>query len=128
MKIVFNVDAPSPAPPSRRKITLVKQQYPDLPDDEIDFGGPIIATGEDLQMGEGDTIKIELYRDGEPFAVLDKLQSIVSIPTAISFSNETNTSRCPDGDWWGQDVLLTVTIGGVSATRWLKFHNHSQTS
>jgi hypothetical protein len=71
------------------------------------------------------TIKIELYRDGEPFAVLDKLQSIVSIPTAISFSNEKNTSRCPDGDWWGQDVLLTVTIGGVATTRWLKFRDDS---
>ena len=123
LMLTFNVNA-NPPVPQGPEITLVKQQNPDLPDDEIDFGGPIIATGEDLQMGEGDTIKIELYRDGEPFAVLDKLQSIVSIPTAISFSNETNTSRCPDGDWWGQDVLLTINSGGVAATRWLKFHAH----
>ena len=122
--LTFKVKANPPAPQGP-EVTRVKQQNPDLPDDEIDFGGPIVATGENLQMGEGDTIKIELYRDGEPFAVLDKLQSIVSIPTAISFSNETNTSRCPDGDWWGQDVLLTVTIGGVAATRWLKFHAHN---
>ena len=122
LQLTFKVAAD---PPSRHKITLVKQQNPDLPEDVIDFGGPIVASGENLQMGEGDTIKIELYEGGEPFAVLDKLQSIVSIPTAISFSNETNTSRCPDGDWWGQDVLLTVTIGGVAATRWLKFHAHN---
>lgn len=120
--LTFKVAA---APPPRHKITRVKQQNPDLPEDVIDFGGPIVATGENLQMDEGDTIKIELYRYGEPFAVLDKLQSIVSIPTAISFSNETNTSRCPDGDWWGQDVLLTVTIGGVATTRWLKFRDDS---
>ena len=121
LQLTFKVAAD---PPPRHKITLVKQQNPDLPEDVIDFGGPIIATGENLQMGEGDTIKIELYEGGALVAVLDELQSVVSIPTAISFSNETNTSRCPDGDWWGKDVLLTVTIGGESATRWLKFHNH----
>ena len=121
LQLTFKVAAD---PPSRHKITLVKQQNPDLPEDVIDFGGPIVASGENLQLGEGDTLKIELYRDGEPFAVLDKLQSVVSIPTAISFSNRSNTSGIPDGDWWGKDVLLTVTIGGESATRWLKFHNH----
>ena len=121
MQIVFKVAA---GPPPRHKITLVKQQNPDLPEDVIDFGGPIVASGENLQMGEGDTIKIELYEGGALVAVLDELQSVVSIPTAISFSNRSNTSGIPDGDWWGKDVLLTVTIGGVSATRWLKFHNH----
>ena len=121
LQLTFKVAAD---PPPRHKITLVKQQNPDLPEDVIDFGGPIIATGENLQMGEGDTIKIELYEGGALVAVLDELQSVVSIPTAISFSNRSNTSGIPDGDWWGKDVLLTVTIGGESATRWLKFHNH----
>ena len=121
LQLTFKVAA---APPPRHKITLVKQQNPDLPEDVIDFGGPIVATGENLQMGEGDTIKIELYEGGALVAVLDELQSVVSIPTAISFSNRSNTSGIPDGDWWGKDVLLTVTIGGESATRWLKFHNH----
>ena len=121
LQLTFKVAAD---PPPRHKITLVKQQNPDLPEDVIDFGGPIVATGENLQMGEGDTIKIELYEGGALVAVLDELQSVVSIPTAISFSNRSNTSGIPDGDWWGKDVLLTVTIGGESATRWLKFHNH----
>ena len=121
LQLTFKVAAD---PPPRHKITLVKQQNPDLPEDVIDFGGPIVASGENLQMGEGDTIKIELYEGGALVAVLDELQSVVSIPTAISFSNRSNTSGIPDGDWWGKDVLLTVTIGGESATRWLKFHNH----
>jgi len=121
LQLTFKVAA---APPPRHKITLVKQQNPDLPEDVIDFGGPIVASGENLQMGEGDTIKIELYEGGALVAVLDELQSVVSIPTAISFSNRSNTSGIPDGDWWGKDVLLTVTIGGESATRWLKFHTH----
>ena len=121
LQLTFKVAA---NPPSMRKITLVQQQNPRLPDDEIDFGGPIVAGGEGLQMGEGDTIKLELYEDGEPVAVLDSLQSIVSIPTAISFTSNNNSSSRPDGDWWGKDVLLTVTIGGERVTRWLKFHDH----
>jgi hypothetical protein len=120
--LTFKVNANPPAPQGP-EITLVKQQNPDLPEDVIDFGGPIVATGENLQMGEGDTIKIELYEGGEPVDVLDRLGAIVSIPTAISFTC-SNTSHHPDGEWMGKDVLLTVTIGGVSATRWLKFHAH----
>ena len=120
--LTFNIAANPP-----RKITLVKQQNPDLPDDEIYFGGPIVAAGENLQMGEGDTIKLELYSEGSPIAVFDKenesLGGIVSIPTAISFAIESNGSSRPDGDWWGQPVLLTATIGGEEVRRWLRFHN-----
>ena len=120
LQLTFKVAA---NPPSMRKITLVKQQNPDLPEDVIDFGGPIVATGENLQMGEGDTIKIELYEGGEPVDVLDRLGAIVSIPTAISFTC-SNTSHHPDGEWMGKDVLFTATIGGERVTRWLKFHDH----
>ena len=82
LKLVFNVAA---NPPPTRRITLVQQVG--YPDDVIDFGGPIVAGGENLQMGEGDTLKLELYEGGKPVSVLDKLQSIVSIPTAISYAN-----------------------------------------
>lgn len=116
-----NVECEQSATPAP-VITRVKQQNPDLPEDEIDFGGTIVATGENLQMGDGDTIKIELYEGGEPVDVLDKLGAIVSTPTAISFTC-SNTSHHPDGEWMGKDVLLTVTIGGVSGTRWLKFRD-----
>ena len=37
--------------------------------------------------------------------------------------NEVNTSGKPDGSWWGRDALITVTIGGVAATHWVKFHD-----
>ena len=118
----FTVAANAP-----RMITRVKQQNPDLPDDVIDFGGPIIAAGEKLQMGDGDTIRIELYEGGAPVAHLDQannsIKNAVSIPTAISFSINNNGSARPDGDWWGKDVLLTATIGGTPVTRWLKFHD-----
>ena len=93
------------------------------PDDVIDFGGPIVAGGENLQMGEGDTLKLELYEGGKPVSVLDQLQSIVSIPTAISFANRNNTSSRPDGDWWGKEVLLTATIGGEEVRHWVRFYN-----
>ena len=119
----FSVAANAP-----RMITLVKQQNPDLPDDEIDFGGPIVAAGVKLQMGADDTIKLELYEGGEPVTELSQsngsIGNVVSIPTAISFAITGNGSQRPDGDWWGKDVLLTVTIGGEPVTRWLKFHNH----
>ncbi len=118
LKLVFNVAA---NPPPTRRITLVQQVG--YPDDVIDFGGPIVAGGENLQMGEGDTLKLELYEGGKPVSVLDKLQSIVSIPTAISFANRNNTSSRPDGDWWGKPVLLTATIGGFAVKRWLTFAN-----
>ena len=121
--LTFKVNA-NPPTPQGPEVTRVKQQNPDPPDDEIDFGGPIVATGENLQMDEGDTIKIELYEGGEPVDVLDRLGAIVSTPTAISFTC-SNTSHHPDGEWMGKDVLLTVTIGGVSATRWLKFRDDS---
>ena len=118
LKLVFNVAA---NPPPTRRITLVQQVG--YPDDVIDFGGPIVAGGENLQMGEGDTLKLELYEGGKPVSVLDKLQSIVSTPTAISFDNRNNTSSRPDGDWWGKPVLLTATIGGCAVKRWLTFAN-----
>lgn len=101
-------------------ITRVKQQNPDLPENVIDFGGPIVATGENLEMGVGDTVKIELYEGGEPVDVINGVV-IASTPTEISFTI-SNTSHHPDGEWMGKDVLLTVTIGGVSGTHWLKFH------
>ena len=118
LKLVFNVAA---NPPPTRRITLVQQVG--YPDDVIDFGGPIVAGGENLQMGEGDTLKLELYEDGEPVSVLDQLQSIVSTPTAISFDNRNNTSSRPDGDWWGKQVLLTATIGGEEVCHWVRFYD-----
>ena len=118
LRLVFNVAANKP---STRKITLVQQVG--YPDNVIDFGGPIVAGGENLQMGEGDTLKLELYEDGKPVSVLDKLQSIVSIPTAISFANRVNTSSRPDGDWWGKPVLLTATIGGEEVRHWVTFYD-----
>ena len=118
LRLVFNVAANKP---STRKITLVQQVG--YPDNVIDFGGPIVAGGENLQMGEGDTLKLELYEDGKPVSVLDKLQSIVSIPTAISFANRVNTSSRPDGDWWGKPVLLTATIGGEEVRHWVRFYD-----
>ena len=118
LKLVFNVAANKP---STRKITLVQQVG--YPDNVIDFGGPIVAGGENLQMGEGDTLKLELYEGGEPGSVLDQLQSIVSTPTAISFANRVNTSNRPDGDWWGKPVLLTATIGGEEVRHWVTFYD-----
>ena len=104
-------------------------------------------------MGDGDTIRIELYEGGAHVALLDQannsIKNVVSIPTAISFSINNNGSARPDmhlcrrhqvprratrgalrkqsrkrvRDWWGKDVLLTATIGGTPVSRWLKFHN-----
>ena len=116
LQLAFKVAANKP---STRKITLVQQVG--YPDDVIDFGGPIVAGGENLQMGEGDTLKLELYEDGEPVSVLDQLQAIVSTPTAISFANRNNTSSRPDGDWYGKPVLLTATIGGEEVRHWVTF-------
>ena len=118
LKLVFNVAA---NPPPTRRITLVQQVG--YPDDVIDFGGPIVAGGENLQLGEGDTLKLELYEGGEPVSVLDRLEAIVSTPTAISFDNRNNTSSRPDGDWWGKEVLLTATIGGEEVCHWVRFYN-----
>ena len=118
LQLAFKVAADKP---STRKITLVQQVG--YPDNVIDFGGPIVAGGENLQMGEGDTLKLELYEGGEPVAVLDQLEAIVSIPTAISFANRTNTSRRPDGDWYGKPVLLTATIGGEEVRHWVTFYD-----
>ena len=118
LQLAFKVAANKP---STRKITLVQQVG--YPDDVIDFGGPIVAGGENLQMGEGDTLKLELYEGGKPVSVLDKLQSIVSIPTAISFANRNITSSRPDGDWWGKRVLLTATIGGEEVRHWVTFYD-----
>ena len=109
LELTFKVAADKP---STRKITLVQQVG--YPDNVIDFGGPIVAGGENLQMGEGDTLKLELYEDGE---------AIVSIPTAISFANRANTSRRPDGDWYGKPVLLTATIGGEEVRHWVTFYD-----
>ena len=118
LELTFKVAADKP---STRTITLVQQVG--YPDNVIDFGGPIVAGGENLQMGEGDTLKLELYEDGKPVSVLDKLQSIVSIPTAISFANRNNTSSRPDGDWWGKQVLLTATICGEEVRHWETFYD-----
>ena len=118
LKLVFNVAANKP---STRKITLVQQAG--YPDNVIDFGGPIVAGGENLQMGEGDMLKLEMYKNGQPVSVLDRLEAIVSIPTAISFANRVNTSSRPDGDWWGKPVLLTATIGGEEGRHWVTFYD-----
>ena len=118
LELTFKVAANNP---STRKITLVQQEG--FPDDVIDFGDLIVARGENLQMGEGDTLKLELYEDGQPIAVLDQLEAIVSIPTAISFANSANTSCRPDGDWWGKQVLLTATIGGEEVRHWVTFYD-----
>ena len=119
LELAFKVAADKP---STRKITLVQQVG--YPDNVIDFGGPIVARGENLQMGEGDTLKIELYEGGEPVAVLDRLQNIVSTPTAISFANGDNSSGLPDCDWWGKSALLTATIGGEEVRHWLRFYDY----
>jgi hypothetical protein len=118
LQLAFKVAADKP---STRKITLVQQVG--FPDNVIDFGGPIVAGGENLQMGEGDTLKLEMYENGQPVSVLDQLESIVSIPTAISFANNTNSSNRPDGDWWGKEVLLTATIGGEEVRHWVRFYD-----
>ena len=118
LQLAFKVAANKP---STRKITLVQQVG--YPDDVIDFGGPIVAGGENLQMGEGDTLKLELYEGGKPVSVLDQLQAVVSTPTAISFANRNNTSSRPDGDWWGKPVLLTATIGGEEVRHWVTFYD-----
>ena len=119
----FSVAANAP-----RTITRVKQG--DLPDDEIDFcsdtGPRTVVTGRGLAFGAGDTVKLELCPNkGEPIAVLDQLRDIQSSETEISFLNYVNSSSQPDGAWWGEDVLLTVTINGIPVTRWLKFHDWS---
>ena len=118
LRLVFNVAANKP---STRKITLVQQVG--YPDNVIDFGGPIVAGGENLQMGEGDTLKLEMYENGQPVSVLDRLEAIVSIPTAISFANRVNTSSRPDGEWYGKPVLLTATIGGEEVRHWVRFYD-----
>ena len=75
-------------------------------------------------MDTDNTIKLELCPNkGDPIAVLDQLRDIQSSETQISFLNSLNSSSRPDGDWWGEDVLLTVTICGKPVTRWLKFHD-----
>ncbi len=117
----FNIAANPP-----RAITRVKQG--DMPDDEVDFcsdtGPRTVVNGIGLALGAGDTVKLELCPNkGEPIAVLDQLRDIQSSETQISFLNNLNSSSHPDGDWWGEDVLLTVTIGGKPVTRWLKFHD-----
>ena len=117
LQVSFKVAANKP---STRKITLVQQVG--YPDNVIDFGGPIVAGGENLQMGEGDTLKLEMYENGQPVSVLDRLEAIVSIPTAISVANRVNTSSRPDGDWWGKQVLLTATIGGEEVRHWVRFY------
>ena len=111
-----------------RTITRVKQG--DLPDDEIDFcsdtGPRTVVTGRGLALGAGDTVKLELRPNkGEPIAVLDQLRDIQSSETQISFLSYLNSSSHLDGDWRGENVLLTVTIGGKPVTRWLKFHDWS---
>jgi len=98
LQVSFKVAANKP---STRKITLVQQVG--YPDNVIDFGGPIV--------------------NGQPVSVLDRLEAIVSIPTAISFANRVNTSSRPDGDWWGKQVLLTATIGGEEVRHWVRFYN-----
>ena len=114
LKLVFNVAANPP-----RSITRVKMR--DLPDDIIYFGGPIVASGKGL--GELAALKIDLYRDGEPIATLTEFDDLTATDTSISFHLNTNSSSHPDGDWWGQRVLLTATIGGFAVKRWLTFAN-----
>ena len=68
-------------------------------------------------------LKIDLYRDGEPIATLTEFDDLTATDTSISFHLNTNSSSHPDGDWWGQCVLLTATIGGFAVKRWLTFAN-----
>lgn len=121
------MDANPPAPHGP-EITLVKQG--DLPDDEVDFctldGPRTVVTGSGLALGAEDTVKLELRPGkGEVEATLDQLEDLRSSDSELSFLNHVNSSGHPDGDWWGQDVLLTVTAGGAEATRWVKFAEHS---
>ena len=113
-KLTFSIAANSP-----RSITRVKLR--DLPDDTIYFGGPIVASGKGL--GELAALKIDLYRDGKPIATLTEFDDLTATDTSISFHLTRNSSSHPDGDWWGQRVLLTATIGGFAVKRWLTFAN-----
>ena len=126
--LTFKVNANPPAPqgPEVTRVTMG-----DMPDDEIDFSNnvPTVVTGRGLALGANDKVKIELCPNkGEAVAVLDELEDVTSSDTQITFMNGTNSSTRPDCDWWGQDALLTVTVNGESATRWLKFHDYNQTS
>ena len=116
LQLAFKVAADKP---STRKITVVQQEG--YPDDVITFGDGIVARGENL---EGCTaLKLELYEGGEPAAVLDRLQDVVTLPTLIAFSNATNTSGQPNEDWYGKPVLLTATIGGEEVRHWVTFYD-----
>ena len=102
----------------------------EFPENEVDFDDhtPIVLHGVNLayNAAAGDTLKIELRPDkGEATAVLDELKSITPSAdgTTLSCINEVNTSSKADGEWWGRDELITVTIGGVTATHWVKFHD-----
>ena len=121
-KLVFKINV------AARQISRVKQG--DMPDDMVDFcsdAGPrTVVTGRGLSLNTGDTVKLELCPNkGAAIAVLDQLRDIQVSPdgTELSFLNYVNSSSHPDGDWWGQDVLLTITIGGIPTTRWLTFKN-----
>ena len=121
----FKVNA-NPPVPQGPEVTRVRQG--ELPDDEIDFDeeNRVVVTGTGLALGDGDSIKLQLCPDkGAAIATMTSFKNIESSDTELSFLNDRNSSGKPDGDWWGQDALLTVTVGGVSATRWLKFHDWS---
>ena len=127
MTLTFKVNANPPAP-SGPEVT--RATMGEFPENEVDFDDhtPIVLTGSGLayNAGAGDTLKIELRPDkGEATAVLDELKSITPSAdgTTLSMINEVNTSGKPDGSWWGRDALITVTIGGVAATHWVKFHD-----
>ena len=123
--LTFKVNANPPAP-SGPEVT--RATMGEFPENEVDFDDhtPIVLTGSGLAYNAGDTLKIELRPDkGEATAVLDELKSITPSAdgTTLSFINEVNTSSKADGEWWGRDALITVTIGGVAATHWVKFHD-----
>ena len=116
LQLAFKVAADKP---STRKITVVQQEG--YPDDVITFGGQIVARGENL--GGCTALKLELYEGGEPVAVLDRLQDVVTLPTLIAFSNATNTSGRPNEDWYGKRVLLTATFGDEEVRHWVRFYD-----
>ena len=120
LQLAFKVAADKP---STRKITVVQQEG--YPDDVITFGDGIVARGENL---EGCTaLKLELYEGGEPVAVLDRLQDVMTLPTLIAFSNATNTSGRPNEDWYGKQVLLTATFGDEEVRHWVRFYDPAPT-
>ena len=102
-------------------------------DDLIDFGTDsvtVYGSGFEGFDPERDSVTLALYAGpdrSEPMAVLDQLENPTANEdgTQLQFANRANTSEYPDGMWWGQETLLTITIDGKTATHRLTFRDNS---